>query len=285
MPESCSQPHSVEPVRIDLDAVLSRKLGSKARWVPRFLVDWLKRTVHQDELNEILSRYPGVKGAEFCRAMIKEFDLKLDVRFPFGMPDKSYTRPVIACNHPLGGLDGIALIAYFTDYYGIGPRFVVNDILMAVEPLRDVFIPVNKHGAQSRKNLALLDEVLDGERPVIVFPAGLVSRKNTSGQICDLDWNKMFVTKSLQFGRNILPVHFQGQNSPFFYNLALWRKRLFIPFNIEMLYLPEELIIARGKRFHITVGETIPCSALKGENPRCVAAKIKDLVYSLGNSL
>lgn len=273
------------PVRIDLDEVLSLKLGKKARWIPGFFVSWLKRTVHQDELNDILCRYHGLEGAEFCRAMVGEFDLNLKVSFPYGQPDKDRKRVIIVCNHPLGGLDGIALIAFFKEYYGMEPRFVVNDILMAVEPLRRVFIPVNKHGAQTRDNLSRLDEALAGDRPIIIFPAGLVSRKNDKGEIRDLRWNKMFISKALQYQRNILPVFFGGHNSSFFYNLARWRARLKVPFNIEMLYLPDELMKSRGKSFTITVGKEIDCASLSGKNPAETSREIKEIVYSLGKNI
>lgn len=274
-----------EPVRIDLDAVLARKLGGKARWVPGFVVDWLKRTVHQDELNDILSRYPGLEGAPFCEAIIREFDLDVEVRFPFGEPDRQNRRVIIVSNHPLGGLDGMALIAFFTKFYGVEPMFVVNDILMAVQPLRRLFIPVNKHGAQSRRNLAALEEQMAGDRPIIVFPAGLVSRMDGSGRIRDLKWNKMFVAKAVQHRRDVVPVFFEGRNSQSFYRLALWRKRLLVPFNIEMLYLPDELMQARGKHFAITVCSSIGWQSFVGERPAVAAKKIKDLVYTLGKSL
>jgi len=270
-----------EPVCIDLDAVLRSKLGAKARWVPRFVVDWLKRTVHQDELNDILRRHAGLYGADFCRAILDEFDVGLKVRQPLGAPDRENSRVIIVCNHPLGGLDGMALIHYFTNYYGTEVRFVVNDILMAVEPLRNVFIPVNKHGSQSRASLRALDVEMSGDRPIVIFPAGLVSRKGKGGAIRDLKWNKMFVTKALQYRRNVLPVHFSGHNSPFFYNLALWRKRLLVPFNIEMLYLPDEVIRSRGKQFTLTVGSIIDYRNMAGASPADVADRIKELVYTL----
>lgn len=246
-----------------------------------FVVNWLKRTVHQDEINEILSRHAGEHGAPFCRAILKEFHIELKVRQPLGAPDKANRRVIIVCNHPLGGTDGMALIDYFTTYYGTEVRFVVNDILMALEPLRRVFIPVNKHGAQSRASLETLDEEMAADRPIIIFPAGLVSRKGARGQICDLKWNKMFVTKALQYHRDVLPVHFSGHNSPFFYNLAMWRKRLCIPFNIEMLYLPDEVIQSRGKHFTLTIGSIIDYHNLADGRPADVASKIKELVYTL----
>ncbi len=270
-----------EPVRVDLDAVLASKLGAKARWVPRFVVNRLKRTVHQDELNEILSRYPGLYGADFCRAVLEEFDVRLEVRQSTGAPDRQDSRVIIVCNHPLGGLDGMTLIRYFTDFYGTEVRFVVNDILMAVEPLREVFIPVNKHGSQSRESLVALDAEMKGDRPILIFPAGLVSRKGRDGAIRDLKWNKMFVTKALQHHRNVLPVHFSGHNSSFFYNLARWRKRLHVPFNIEMLYLPDEVIRSRGKHFTLTVGSVVDYRRLAGGRPAEVADRIRELVYKL----
>lgn len=270
-----------EPVRVDLDAVLASKLGAKARWVPRFVVDWLKRTVHQDEINDILTRYAGLHGADFCRAILEEFDIQLKVRQPLGAPDRENHRVTIVCNHPLGGLDGMALIRYFTDFYGTEVRFVVNDILMALEPLRSVFIPVNKHGSQSRECLKALDAEMKGDRPILIFPAGLVSRKGCDGVVRDLKWNKMFVTKALQYHRNVLPAHFSGRNSTFFYNLARWRKRLHVPFNIEMLYLPDEVIRSRGKHFTLTVGSVMDYRRLAGGRPAIVAEKIKELVYKL----
>ena len=270
---------SQEPIQIDLDKVLAAKLGGKARWVPRPLVSWLKRTIHQDELNAILLRHAGERDSEFCRAIVRDFGLGLHVRGE--VPGPEAQRAIFACNHPLGGLDGISLIAVLSANFGDSLRFVVNDLLMAVEPLAGLFVPVNKHGGQSREAAVRLDTVMAGDGPVAVFPAGLVSRLGDDGRIRDLAWNKMFVTKAISSRRDIIPVHFSGHNSPGFYRLARWRKRLHVPFNIEMLYLPDELLRARGSEFTITFGAPIPWDTLRSAPPAKKAAEIREMVYSL----
>ncbi len=266
-------------IQIDLDKVLASKLGSRAKWVPRAMVSWLKRTVHQDELNDILRRHAGKRDSAFCRAVVEDFKLTLHVRGE--LPGPQTRRVIFASNHPLGGLDGISLIALLSESYGDDLRFVVNDLLMAVEPLSGVFVPVNKHGAQSREAVARLDAVMAGPGPVAVFPAGLVSRLGADGEVRDLTWNKMFISKAIRHQRNIIPVHFSGHNTPGFYRLARWRKRLRVPFNVEMLYLPDELLRARGSEFTVTFGAPIPWQTLKQCPPAQMAARIRERVYEL----
>ena len=271
-----------EPLQIDLPATLRSKLGGKSKFIPRFVVRWLERTICVDRLNELLrNNYPKT-GADFCRGVFNDLDVKIDVNGMDNLPDSADRRVLIVSNHPLGGLDGMALIAFFQEYYGGKIHFIVNDILMAVEPLRDVFVPINKHGAQSRRSKAELDAVLAGDDPVLIFPAGLVSRLGDDGQVRDLDWQKMFVNKAISTRRNIIPVHFSGENSQFFYKFARRRKRLGLKFNIEMIYLPGEVIRSQGKTFRITCGKPIEWEALKGGKfAPATAAEIKELVYSL----
>lgn len=273
------------PMRIDLPAVLRAKLGKNARWVPRALVRRLERTICVNQLNELLEHNYPRRGADFCRGVFDDLDVTVRARGVENLPDPSHRRVIIASNHPLGGLDGMALIDFFTRYFGGKVHFLVNDLLMAVEPLSDVFVPINKHGAQSRDAMKRLDELFEGDDPILVFPAGLVSRLGANGEIKDLEWKKMFVNKAISSHRDIIPVHFSGHNSKFFYKFARRRKRIGLKFNVEMIYLPREVFRSRGKTFDITCGPIISRQTLKGgKDAAATAARIKEQVYSLAQN-
>lgn len=269
------------PIQINIGDALRGKLGKKARFVPSFVVKWLESVVHADELNDMLRRYYPRRGAEFCDATMSDMGITLDVVNRDALPSPADSRVIFVCNHPLGGLDGIALISLLAGIYGDGVRFVVNDLLMAVEPLQDVFLPINKHGRQSRKSAQDLAAAMSGDSPVLVFPAGLVSRLGNDGVIRDLDWHKMFVMKAMQYQRDVVPLYFSGTNSDGFYSLARWRTRLKVPFNIEMVRLPAEMLKARGGKFAIAVGERIPWQSLSQMPPAQMAAAIKEKTYLL----
>ena len=270
-----------KPIQIDLAAIVKARLGSKSRFVPGFLVRRLEKTICQAELNKLLrDNYPR-RGAEFCRGVFNDLDVSIKVAGEDKLPPVEHRRVIIASNHPLGGLDGMALIDYFQRRYGGQVYFLVNDLLMAVEPLGDVFLPINKHGSQSRGSIEKIDKVLAGDDPVLIFPAGLCSRRGKDKSIRDLEWKKMFVVKAIQYQRDIIPVYFEGRNSDFFYNFAQWRKRSGLKFNVEMVYLPREVFRSRGKQFTI---HCLPPIGWRELGPvsqaRETAAAIKTRVYA-----
>ena len=268
------------PIQIDVSQVLARKLGKKARYVPRLLVGAIERLIHQDELNDLLVRNFPRRGAEFCEGVLDTLGVTLKVKEAERLP--ASPRCIIASNHPLGGLDGMSMIAWLRRHYGRPVHFVVNDLLMAVDPLKECFVPINKHGSQSRGSARLIDEVLAGDNPVVIYPAGLVSRLGRDGCIADLEWRKMVVNKAIESRRDIVPVHFAGENSPSFYRWARRRERLGLKFNFEMVLLPRELFRARGKTFTLTCGEPIPWQSLRGGiDAAAEAARIRNIVYSL----
>ncbi len=278
-------------IKIDVEQVLAGRAPGLYRFMPHALVNWLKKLVCQDEMNRLLEETAGLEGAEFCRGILKALDVKVEVLNAGRMPDASNRRVVFVSNHPLGGLDGMALIDMIQTHYGGQVWFVVNDLLMAVKPLEKVFLPVNKFGHQSREAIACLDNAFAGNDPIIVFPAGLCSRYRkvkldngtTKKMVCDLPWQKMFIQKSAQHHRDIVPLFFNGQNSMNFYRKANLRKRLGIKFNIEMVLLPGEMIKSRGKTFSVTVGNLKPHGEIaKGKNAGAYARELAREVYRLG---
>lgn len=272
------------PIKVDLQQVVNAKMGRKARWVPRWLVKRLSKTICQDQLNELIQHNYPRRGADFSRGVLNDLGVSTRLLGAERLPDPANRRVMIVSNHPLGGLDGMALIDVFQRRYGGQIYFLVNDMLMAIEPLNDVFLPVNKVGAQSRESLQHIDKVMAGNDPILIFPAGLVSRMDKKGRICDLEWKKMFVNKAHKFKRDIIPLFFEGENSKFFYKFARFRKLTGLKFNIEMIYLPQELFKSRDKTFNIYCGQPIPWQTLHdGKEAADTALSIKNIVYSLAN--
>lgn len=269
------------PLEINVGEVLRQRIPRYWRFIPRGLVRWLERTVCQDELNRLLRDNFPRRDADFCRGVLDDLGVTVNFHNLDNLPPKEQTRVLFVSNHPLGGLDGMALIDFVRTYYAVAPRFIVNDLLNAVEPLSDTFIPVNKHGAQSREAILRLDEAFASDAPLLMFPAGLVSRRGKKGVVADLEWQKMFVAKARQYGRDIIPLHFYGENSSFFYKFAKFRRRIGLKFNIEMIYLPREVFRSKGKTFDVVVGKPIPHTSLDDMPPARKAQQIRQMVYDL----
>ncbi len=269
------------PLEINVEEVIRQRLPRYNRFIPRCLIRRLERTICQDELNKLLRDNFPKRDAEFCRGVINDLKVSVDFLNIENIPPIEHSRVLFVSNHPLGGLDGIALIDFVERHYGIAPQFIVNDLLSAIEPLSDTFIPINKHGAQSRKAVEALDNAFASDAPLIMFPAGLVSRRGKKGVIADLQWQKMFVAKAKEYKRDIIPLHFYGENSSFFYKFAKFRQRIGMKFNIEMIYLPREVFRSKGKSFDVVVGTPISYSSLDDMPPMQKAQQIRQLIYSL----
>ncbi|MBP3536455.1 MAG: 1-acyl-sn-glycerol-3-phosphate acyltransferase [Muribaculaceae bacterium] len=269
-----------KPISINITEVVRSRLGDRSRFVPRFALRYLERLICQDKLNNLLKVNFPKRDSDFCDGVLSELGVTLKVRGEENLPADS--RIIIASNHPLGGLDGISMISFVSRHYGKTALFVVNDLLMAVEPLRDCFIPVNKLGAQSRKSAQSLDKALSGDSPVVIYPSGLCSRLQPDGSIADLAWNKMFINKAIESHRDIVPVFFDGRNSRSFYRTALWRKRLGIRFNLEMALLPREVFRSAGRTFTLTIGKPIRWQELEGGSGAArEALRLREIVYNL----
>ena len=272
-----------ELLKIDIKKILENRIPKKKRrMIPPFLITFVEKLIRQKELNEILEATLPSKGSEFSGRVLEHLDIKLEVEGLEKLPESK--RYMFASNHPLGGLDGMALITVLGKKYGDDNiRFLVNDMLMNVKPLEDIFLPINKLGKQGKGNARVINEKMESDCQIFQFPAGLCSRLNDKGEIADLEWQKSFVTKAQQYKRDIIPVYFEGQNSRKFYRAAKLRKKLGIRFNLEQILLPSELCKARGSKYRIIFGTPIPYKTLEtlGSSPKEIAQAIKEASYSL----
>ncbi len=269
---------------IDIKRILKDKMGSKARFVPCFLVAWLKKIIHEDEVNRFLWENRNLKGTEWLTACVQYLNMTLDIVGAENLPDKNdgklYT---FVSNHPLGGQDGVSLGSIIGRHYDGKFRYLVNDLLLNLPGLKPVSIGINKTGKQSRDFPRMVEAGFNSDNHLLMFPAGLNSRR-INGEIHDLPWKKTFITKSVETHRDVVPIHFSGQNSKRFYRIAKFSDR-YLPFNLAMLFLVDEMYRNVGKTFRITIGKPIPWQTFnKTKTPMEWANFVEERVYALSSN-
>lgn len=257
---------------IDIELILKTKAYKLYKWLPRFAINWLKKKLHEDDINHAMETLKDEEGLEFNRKGLDMLGAKVESKNNELIPKTGSI--IIAANHPLGGLDGMALIKSVGE---VRPdvRFFVNDILKNLKNYGEIFVAVNKVGASSAGSLRTMEEVFKTECAVLFFPAGLVSRKQ-NGLVRDLKWKKSFVTQAIDHKRMIQPVFIEGENSKFFYNFAMWRKRIGIKANIEMLFLPDEMFKARKETIKIHYSKPFDTAILDDSKTH---VQWSDLIY------
>ena len=263
---------------IDVEKILGDKNKAAAQVLPAFVVNYLKRIVHEKEVNAFIEKNGHLRNHEFVNACFAEMGAKVTFTGLDNIPETGGC--IVAANHPLGGLDAIGLM-HIIGQKRPDIRFFVNDILLNLQGFGELFVGVNKHGKNPKENLRLMDEVFASDNCVLFFPAGLVSRRN-NGIIRDLEWQKSFVTKAIRYKKPIIPTFIGGENSHFFYRLANLRKTLGIKANLEMLYLADEMYRQRNQTINYAFGETLdPQRFTREHNHLEWAAALKDYIYRL----
>ena len=267
---------------IDIDKILVSKMGNKAKFVPRPFISWLKRIIHQDEVNNYLWESRHLSGTEWLEECVRYLDMTIELVGEENLPKKDDGRLyTFVSNHPLGGEDGVALGAIIGRHYDGKFRYLVNDLLMNLPGLAPVCIPINKTGNQSRNFPAMVEAGFKSDNHMLMFPAGICSRKR-GGEIRDIAWKKTFITKSVEYQRDVVPIHFGGQNSPFFYKLANFSDKYVKKVNLAMLFLVDEMYKNVHKTFRVAIGKPIPWQTFdKSKTATQWAQYVQDIVYEL----
>lgn len=267
---------------VDIDKILKGKMGSKAKYVPSFAVSWLKRIVHEDEVNKFLWESRNLSGTEWLEECVRYLKMTIELVGEENLPDKGdgklYT---FVSNHPLGGQDGVALGSIIGRHYDGKFRYLVNDLLLNLPGLKPVCIGINKTGRQGRDFPRMVEAGFNSDNHMLMFPAGLNSRKREDGSIHDLPWKKTFISKSVECHRDIVPIHFGGQNSERFYRIAKFSDK-YLPFNLAMLFLVDEMYKNVGKTFRVAIGKPIPWQTFdKSKTPAEWAQYVEEKIYEL----
>ena len=277
MAESNEKYNERKSYLLDLNDMLGPKLRKK---LPRFAINFLKRRIHQDDINDIILSAEHYKGAEFFSDALKGLGITYRTRGEEHLAtDKKY---LFVCNHPLGGPEALIIGSVFHRLYGDGFKVPVTPLLAHLKPLAQFFVPVNNLSSKQSRDLGQrIAEMFTSDQQVLVFPAGLCARE-IKGKITEMPWKKMFVTQARRYERDVVPIHISGHNSKWFFFLAKVSKLFKLKINIGMLYLVDELFKQRGNEFVITFGEPVPHTAFdKSKTDRQWAAEMQERVKAL----
>ena len=218
--------------------------------ITRPALAFLKKLLRERELNSLFAQCDQLEGLEFVDKVLEDFNFSYSVvgREKENIPVEG--RVVIVANHPLGILDGLALIKMVSEVRH-DVRIVANDVLMQIKPLQSLLLPVVNLGQGSnRANINAIGAALDNEEAVIVFPSGDVSRMSASG-IKDGKWHGGFLRFAEHAKAPVLPVHLVGKNSALFYSMSM----IFRP--LSTLMLVREMYEQKAMTLPIRIGELI----------------------------
>ena len=262
---------------LDINKVLGPKLVKK---LPRFAISFLKRRIHQDDINGCIMTAEHYKGVGFFDEALNHLKITFKIRGEENL-DLS-KRYLFVCNHPLGGPEALIIGSVFRRLYGDGFMVPVNHILANLKPLREFFVPVKVYSSRQSRELGdQIAEMFKSDRQVLVFPAGLCARK-IKGKVTEMPWKKMFVTQAKRYERDVVPMHISGFNSKKFFFFTKLSMFLKLKFNIGMLFLVDELFKKSGEEFIITIGKPVPYTTFdKSKTDIQWAAEIQDQVKKL----
>lgn len=215
----------------------------------------IRKLINEDVINRFLAEHRYLRNFDFIDAVFDRLNIDCRVRHDEIQNIPSRGRIVIVANHPLGGLDGLALLRLVGSIRR-DVRIVANELLLNVDQLRGLFLPVDAFGNGTGKaDLARIITALKDEEAVIIFPAGEVSRAGAKG-IRDRRWLSGFLRIAEPTGTPIIPIHIKARNSSLFYLSAKFSAVL------SMLMLPREMIGFKGKIL-LTIGKPIEAETLQ----------------------
>ncbi len=263
---------------IDVEEIIKTENSGILKKMPRFAVNIVKKIIHQDDLNRVMLKYPNEIGPDFLKAVLKEFEITLDIKGLENLPE--HKKCFFAANHPFGVIDGLILTYIVSSKYG-GLKAIANEAFMYVPQLHPFIIKINVFDGSSKEYLMALEKTYNQDIAITHFPAGIVSRK-IKGVVQDGAWQKSFIKKAISSQRDIVPIYFHGQNSKLFYRVSSIRNFLRIKTNVELILFPREMLRKRGETIKVTIGEPIPYTKFDKSHTHVEwAQKVRDLVYNL----
>lgn len=243
---------------IEVEQLIANKspqFFDKSPLITRPTLSFLKRLFHENEVNQFLEKNKDSVGFEFIDRVLDHFNFSYQVSQVDRRNIPAIGRVMIIANHPLGALDGLALLRLIGE---IRPdvKIVANDLLMSLDGLKSLVLPVDNMGGKTgRQQLKAIMNSLHNDEAVIIFPAGEVSRISPSG-VKDQRWNENYLKLAKKTNSPILPVHIGGRNSMMFYTSSI----LYRP--LSTIQLPNEMFRQRNRKIPMQVGQAIPIQEL-----------------------
>jgi len=264
---------------VDIKSVLKKSKSKIFRYLPNFIINWIRKIIREDEMNIKHAKNKELEGMDYVEAvLLKEFDIKVNIIGEENV-DKNKKYVYIA-NHPLGAIDALSFLLLVNKIHGnvISPS---NQLFEYIPNLHSLIVGINVFGQNSKEKAKQVNKAFESDAQIMIFPAGEVSRK-INNKIIDPKWQKTFVTKAVQYNRDIVPVHISGKNSKKFYRIARLRKFLKIKIYLETILLPQEMFKQIGSEVTLTIGKPINHEDIKSSNKSHYewTKKIKKYVYS-----
>lgn len=237
----------------------------------------LRKLVHEDEINAFLEEHRELRNFSFIDKVFEYFNFSYSLSAKSRANIPAEGRVVIVANHPIGSLDGLALLRAVGEIRS-DVKIVANDLLSSFEQISELLLPLDNLGRSSfRKSYKAVVEALENDYAVIVFPAGEVSRASPVG-IRDGRWQTGFLHFIRKAKASLLPVHIEAKNSALFYSLSMLYKPL------STLWLAREMFNKNHTDIHFTVGDPIPAAAVDSVQvaDRHLAQRLKKYLYKMG---
>lgn len=264
---------------INLETQLKEQYGDIVdKTIIKKFIKLLKNIIHQDEINDFIAKNSHLHGISFLEEILEYFNFRYSASNQDTENIPHSTRSVIIANHPIGSLDGLALL-HFILQARKDVKIIVNQLLYSIEPLQEFFIPIDnmsdKHNyKQSYKEAT---SWLENEHLLVVFPAGEVSRLKPTG-IKDGKWLSGFLSFAKKTNSSITPVYVDAKNSKLFYSLSM----LFKPFGTMLL--PREMFNKQNSEIRFHTGKTIQYKTIENLDieKKYIVKLFKKQTYSLG---
>lgn len=237
----------------------------------------LRKLTHEREINAFLHEHQGNRGIDFIDRIFDYFNFTYNVSQRERNNIPAQGRVIIIANHPIGSLDGLALVRLVSEVRK-DVKIIANDMLMALEPLHDLLLPLDNMTRtaykQSYKNIL---QSLNDDQAVIIFPAGEVSRATPKG-IRDGKWQAGFLHFARKTQAPILPIFISAKNSLLFYSASI----LFKPLSTALL--AHEMFNKKSAEIKFRVGEMIPPQALESNQlmDKALIKRLKKHLYKIG---
>lgn len=263
---------------IDIEKAIRSSNSAFLKSLPKFVIRLITKIVGQEEINLAIYNNRSKIGVPFLIAVLKEWNVKVEVFGAENIPASG--RFIFVSNHPVGGMDALSAYHVIYRYYSdiVSPA---NEILKIIPNLHPLIFSVNVFGKTSKERALKLNELYESDTQIFTFPAGEVSRRK-KGVISDIEWQKSFITKAIQYNRDVIPVFISGRNSNLFYFIANLRKFLGIKMYIETILLPREMLRQRNSTVTVYIGKPIISAEFTEEISHYEwAQKVKENVYSL----
>ena len=261
---------------IDVGELIKAKSGKKPS---RIFVYLLRKFLCVDRINSIIEKYAGKQGVDFAESVLQELHIETSFIGLDRLPTNE--RFVFVSNHPLGALEALTIGKYLSFLYPNRIKFITNELLSYIPPLRDIFVSVAVGKGRQDKNKVLgIDKLFLSENQIVMFPSGVVSRLTDEG-IQDPEWKKMFSKKARQYSRRVVLLRSSGRCSKFFLSLSNFRKRIGIKSNIEMLLFPREMFSMQGSKIDIEVLGVFDLNSAEfsGYSDSQIAQMLREKIY------